>query len=73
MNKPDLDKIAVALIEKYGAETGVELLTLLIQEINKPAETHIIRETTPYFPSLPQQSPWDVNKVYCTDSATAKI
>ena len=49
MNKQDLNKIAVALIEKYGLETGAELLTQLIQELNKPAQNQIANTPTPYY------------------------
>lgn len=51
MTKENLNKIAVALIEKYGTETGVELLMQLIQEMNKPAQMQIASDPTPYTPS----------------------
>lgn len=77
MNQQELNKIALAIIEKYGTEKGVELLIRLMQEINKPAEVKIDHETKPVYCPYPltgypsylaptQSHEWD--KTTCSSS-----
>lgn len=56
MTEENLNKIAVALIEKYGTENGSGLLVQLIQEMNKPAQMQIVREPIPYTLRNPSDS-----------------
>ena len=82
MNKSDLDKIAVAIIEKYGTEKGTELLTTLLQELNKPAEVRTVHETQPvYYPYpltgypsyLAPTQPIEWDKVTCSDNQQKSV